>query len=53
MGIAFRDLRVTGYGTGAQLNETFGSCLMLPIRMISNIREMMHRPVKTLSRMHI
>ena len=48
MGIAFRDLRVTGYGTGAQLNETFGSCLMLPIRMISNIREMMHRPVKTI-----
>ena len=48
MGIAFRDLRVTGYGTGAQLNETFGSLLLAPLRIVSGVRNMMHRPIKTI-----
>ena len=48
MGIAFRDLRVTGYGTGAQLNETFGSVLLLPYRMLAGIRGMFNRPIKTI-----
>ncbi|WFD27171.1 hypothetical protein MNAN1_002167 [Malassezia nana] len=48
MGIAFRDLRVTGFGTGAQLNETFGSLLLSPIRLFSSIQSILHRPVKTI-----
>ncbi|WFD22771.1 hypothetical protein MEQU1_001448 [Malassezia equina] len=48
MGIAFRDVRVTGFGTGAQLNETFGSLLISPLRIISGIRSMLHRPIKNI-----
>ena len=39
MGIAFRDLRVTGYGTGAQLNETFGSCTALSKPSCKTLRD--------------
>ena len=48
MGIAFRDLTVTGTGTGVGLNPTFGSVLTSPLRIISGIRAIMHPPVKTI-----
>ncbi|KAI3624284.1 hypothetical protein GLX27_003060 [Malassezia furfur] len=48
MGIAFRDLTVTGVGSGAELNQTFGSVLLSPLRIIPGIRAMMHPPIKTI-----
>jgi len=46
MGVAFRDLRVTGHGTGAKTGMTFGSLMTAPLRLPQFIREMMHPPVK-------
>ena len=48
MGIAFRDLNVTGYGTGYELNQTFGSVLLSPLRILKGIQDLMHRPVKSI-----
>ena len=48
MGIAFRDLMVTGYGTGAKLNETFFSALLGPFRLLGNWRALVHPPVKVI-----
>ncbi|WFD00124.1 hypothetical protein MYAM1_002870 [Malassezia yamatoensis] len=48
MGIAFRDLTVTGTGSGAELNQTFGSVMTSPIRIWPAIRSMMHPPIKTI-----
>ena len=33
MGVAFRDLHVTGYGTGAKAGMTFGSVMTAPLRL--------------------
>lgn len=48
MGIAFRDLMVTGYGTGVKLNETFLSALLGPFRVLTNWRSVVHPPVKVI-----
>ena len=48
MGIAFRDLTVTGVGSGVELNQTFGSLLTSPLRIVSGIRAMMNPPIKTI-----
>ncbi|WFD34807.1 hypothetical protein MCUN1_001651 [Malassezia cuniculi] len=46
MGLVFRDLNVTGYGTGAKFHKSFGSLFLEPFRKLANIQSVVHRPVK-------
>lgn len=46
MGVAWKDLEVTGMGSGYTLQTTFGSLLTEPLRMPSAILGMMHPPIK-------
>ncbi|PKI82790.1 hypothetical protein MVES1_003737 [Malassezia vespertilionis] len=46
MGVAFQDLKVTGYGVGAKFNTTLGSLFTAPFRLISDFRGMTARHVK-------
>ena len=46
MGLVFRDLNVTGYGTGAKFHQNVGSLFLEPFRKLANIRNIVHRPVK-------
>ena len=46
MGVAFRDLTVTGYGVGAMLNDTVDSWLMGPFSALLNVRTLFRKPVK-------
>ena len=50
MGLAFRDLQVTGYGSGVKLGETCASVLTGPFRSIFQMRSMFRPPVKTILR---
>ena len=46
LGVAFRDVTVTGYGVGAKLNETVGSMLLSPITILANLGNIFRPPVK-------
>ena len=46
MGLAFRNLNVTGYGIGAKFNSTLGSVLSAPVRMITDFKGMFKKDVK-------
>ncbi|WFD29917.1 hypothetical protein MSPP1_000931 [Malassezia sp. CBS 17886] len=48
MGLAFRGLRVTGYGTGAKFGQSVGTMLTSPLRAMSGIRELLHPKVKVI-----
>ena len=50
MGLAFKDLTVTGYGVGAKLNSTVGSLLLSPVEALMNIGSLIHPPVKYILR---
>ena len=50
MGLAFRDLTVTGYGVGAKLNGTFGSLLLTPLNMLLGLGDIFNPPVKHILR---
>ena len=46
MGIAFRDLKVSGNGTGSKVGMTFGSLLTSPLRIRQFVHELRNPPVK-------
>ena len=46
MGLAFRNLNVTGWGSGAKFNTTVGSMFTSPIRMLTDFRGMFQKHVK-------
>ncbi|WFD34808.1 hypothetical protein MCUN1_001652 [Malassezia cuniculi] len=48
MGLAFRDLMVTGFGSGVKLNETVLSSLLGPFRLLGSLRSILHPPVKVI-----
>lgn len=48
MGVVFRNLTVTGLGSGVALNSSVGSAFTAPLRLVSGIRAMLHPPVKTI-----
>ena len=50
MGLAFKDLTVTGYGVGAKLNSTVGSLMLSPVEALMNIGSLIHPPVKYILR---
>ena len=50
MGLAFRNLTVTGYGVGAKLNGTFGSLLLTPLNMLLGLGDIFNPPVKYILR---
>ena len=48
MGLAFQDLDVTGYGSGAKLNTSVGSMMLTPLHFVPLLREMIIPHVKLL-----
>jgi len=46
MGLAFQDLNVTGYGSGAKLNTSVGSMMLTPLHFVPLLREMIKPHVK-------
>ena len=46
MGLAFQDLDVTGYGSGAKLNTSVGSMMLTPLHFVPLLREMIKPHVK-------
>ncbi|WFD44377.1 hypothetical protein MPSI1_003045 [Malassezia psittaci] len=46
MGVAFRNLNVTGWGTGAKYNTTVGSMLTSPIRALTEFRQIFKKHVR-------
>ncbi|WFC95973.1 hypothetical protein MBRA1_002629 [Malassezia brasiliensis] len=46
MGLAFRNLNVTGHGSGAKFNMTIGSMITAPFRMMVDFRSMFKRHVR-------
>ncbi|WFD00123.1 hypothetical protein MYAM1_002869 [Malassezia yamatoensis] len=46
MGLAFRNLNVTGWGTGAKFNTTVGSMLTSPIRLVTEFRQIFKKHVR-------
>ena len=46
MGLAFQDLSVTGYGTGAKLSQNMGSMLSAPLRAGIGLKELIRPHVK-------
>lgn len=50
MGLVFRDLTVTGYGSGAKFHTSFGSLFLEPFNMLFNTKKVFHKPVKHILR---
>ena len=46
MGLAFRNLNVTGHGSGAKFNMTIGSMFTAPFRMLVEFRSLFKRHVR-------
>ena len=46
MGLAFKNLTVTGYGLGATLSVDVGTVLTLPFRLVGMITDFIKRPTK-------
>ncbi|KAE8180738.1 hypothetical protein CF336_g9177, partial [Tilletia laevis] len=46
MGVAFRNLSVTGVGSGVALSNSMSSLLLEPFRSLANIRQMFNPPVR-------
>ena len=46
MGLAFQDLNVMGYGSGAKLNTSVGSMMLTPLHFVPLLREMIKPHVK-------
>ncbi|EPQ31436.1 uncharacterized protein PFL1_00771 [Pseudozyma flocculosa PF-1] len=48
MGLVWKNLTVTGTGSGVALNTSVGSLLLSPFRALKNIQSLLHPPVKTI-----
>ncbi|WFD27170.1 hypothetical protein MNAN1_002166 [Malassezia nana] len=46
MGLAFKDLTVTGYGLGATLSVDVGTVVTLPLRLFGMIKDLIRAPTK-------